>query len=153
MSFHIVSAAKPRLNRSELAVPGSRPELFEKAGEHLKAAEAYDESGYARQAAQAYVKCGKWEKAAICLEQNIAEESTGGHSDGIKSAAVQKLVRMAGNLFERAELFDRTAFSRDRIDFRLGEHANVIAVFDTVVVDVVKKRAGSGGRRVDDLMR
>ena len=31
MSFHIVSAAKPRLNRSELAVPGSRPELFEKA--------------------------------------------------------------------------------------------------------------------------
>ena len=31
MSFHIVSAARPRLNRSELAVPGSRPELFEKA--------------------------------------------------------------------------------------------------------------------------
>ena len=31
MSFHVVSAARPRLNRSELAVPGSRPELFEKA--------------------------------------------------------------------------------------------------------------------------
>jgi malyl-CoA/(S)-citramalyl-CoA lyase len=31
MSFHIVPAATPRLNRSELAVPGSRPELFEKA--------------------------------------------------------------------------------------------------------------------------
>ncbi len=31
MSFHIVANATPRLNRSELAVPGSRPELFEKA--------------------------------------------------------------------------------------------------------------------------
>ena len=31
MSFKIVDQATPRLNRSELAVPGSRPELFEKA--------------------------------------------------------------------------------------------------------------------------
>jgi malyl-CoA/(S)-citramalyl-CoA lyase len=31
MSFTIVDQATPRLNRSELAVPGSRPELFEKA--------------------------------------------------------------------------------------------------------------------------
>jgi malyl-CoA/(S)-citramalyl-CoA lyase len=31
MSFHLVPNATPRLNRSELAVPGSRPELFEKA--------------------------------------------------------------------------------------------------------------------------
>ena len=31
MSFTIVEQATPRLNRSELAVPGSRPELFEKA--------------------------------------------------------------------------------------------------------------------------
>ena len=31
MSFTIVEQAEPRLNRSELAVPGSRPELFEKA--------------------------------------------------------------------------------------------------------------------------
>ncbi len=31
MSFSIVEQATPRLNRSELAVPGSRPELFEKA--------------------------------------------------------------------------------------------------------------------------
>ena len=31
MSFTIVEPATPRLNRSELAVPGSRPELFEKA--------------------------------------------------------------------------------------------------------------------------
>ncbi len=31
MSFTIVGQATPRLNRSELAVPGSRPELFEKA--------------------------------------------------------------------------------------------------------------------------
>lgn len=31
MSFTLVDPAPPRLNRSELAVPGSRPELFEKA--------------------------------------------------------------------------------------------------------------------------
>jgi malyl-CoA/(S)-citramalyl-CoA lyase len=31
MSFKIVEQAKPRLNRSELAVPGSNPKLFEKA--------------------------------------------------------------------------------------------------------------------------
>ncbi|MCH8142405.1 MAG: DUF1232 domain-containing protein [Proteobacteria bacterium] len=31
MSFKIVEQATPRLNRSELSVPGSRPELFEKA--------------------------------------------------------------------------------------------------------------------------
>jgi malyl-CoA/(S)-citramalyl-CoA lyase len=31
MSFHIVEQAKPRLNRSELAVPGSNPKMFEKA--------------------------------------------------------------------------------------------------------------------------
>jgi len=31
MSFYSVDQAKPRLHRSELAVPGSRPELFEKA--------------------------------------------------------------------------------------------------------------------------
>ncbi len=31
MSFHVVEQAKARLNRSELAVPGSQPQLFEKA--------------------------------------------------------------------------------------------------------------------------
>ena len=33
MSFKIIEQAKPRLNRSELAVPGSNPALFEKAAE------------------------------------------------------------------------------------------------------------------------
>ncbi len=31
MSFRITEPATPRLNRSQLAVPGIRPELFEKA--------------------------------------------------------------------------------------------------------------------------
>jgi malyl-CoA/(S)-citramalyl-CoA lyase len=31
MSFKIVEQAQARLNRSELAVPGSQPQLFEKA--------------------------------------------------------------------------------------------------------------------------
>ena len=33
MSFTIVEQARPRLNRSELAVPGSSPQLFEKAAQ------------------------------------------------------------------------------------------------------------------------
>jgi len=86
---------------------GIAAELFEKAGQHLKAAEAFEQSGYSRQAAQAYVKCSKWEKAAICLEQSILEETTGGRGDTLKGPALQKLVRMAGNLFERAGMLDR----------------------------------------------
>ncbi len=31
MSFHTIEQAPARLNRSELAVPGSQPQLFEKA--------------------------------------------------------------------------------------------------------------------------
>ena len=31
MSFHAIEQAPARLNRSELAVPGSQPNLFEKA--------------------------------------------------------------------------------------------------------------------------
>ena len=31
MSFHPIEQAPGRLNRSELAVPGSQPEMFEKA--------------------------------------------------------------------------------------------------------------------------
>ena len=33
MSFTIVEQARPRLNRSELAVPGSSPQMFEKAAQ------------------------------------------------------------------------------------------------------------------------
>ena len=31
MSFHAIEQAPARLNRSELAVPGSQPQMFEKA--------------------------------------------------------------------------------------------------------------------------
>jgi tetratricopeptide (TPR) repeat protein len=87
---------------------GIAAELFEKAGNHRTAAECFEESGLPRQAAQNYVKCELWEKAAVCLEQSIIEETTAtGMSENSTSAPVQKLVRMAGNLFERAELDDR----------------------------------------------
>ena len=33
MSFHPIDQATARLNRSELAVPGSQPQMFEKAAE------------------------------------------------------------------------------------------------------------------------
>ncbi|HQU68528.1 MAG TPA: aldolase/citrate lyase family protein, partial [Albidovulum sp.] len=33
MSFHVITQAPARLNRSELAVPGSAPQMFEKAAQ------------------------------------------------------------------------------------------------------------------------
>ena len=33
MSFHVIQQAPARLNRSELAVPGSAPQMFEKASQ------------------------------------------------------------------------------------------------------------------------
>jgi len=86
---------------------GIAAELFEKAGNALMAAEAYEKSGYFREAGQAYVKCGKWDKAAVCLERTIVEESTTGRGEGVRNPSIQKLVRMAGNLFERAGQLDR----------------------------------------------
>jgi tetratricopeptide (TPR) repeat protein len=78
-------------------------ELYEQAGDHRRAAESYEHAGFPRHAAQAYVKCGEWEKAAVCLEQTILEETSGSLAAGpAGSAQIQKLVRMAGNLFERA---------------------------------------------------
>ena len=56
MSFHTIEQAPPRLNRSELAVPGSQPQLFEKAAQSeadvifldLEDAVAPDEKAQAR---------------------------------------------------------------------------------------------------------
>lgn len=56
MSFHVIEQAKARLNRSELAVPGSQPNLFAKAAESnadvvfldLEDAVAPDEKAQAR---------------------------------------------------------------------------------------------------------
>ncbi|MBX2882021.1 MAG: CoA ester lyase [Granulosicoccus sp.] len=56
MSFHVIEQATPRLNRSELAVPGSQPAMFAKAAESevdvifldLEDAVAPDEKEHAR---------------------------------------------------------------------------------------------------------
>jgi tetratricopeptide (TPR) repeat protein len=82
-------------------------ELFEKAEDHPQAALCYEKSGFPRHAAQEYVKCGSWEQAATCLEQTIGEEISATRGGAPNTAQVQKLVRMAGNLFERAELNER----------------------------------------------
>ena len=37
MSFHVIEQAPARLNRSELAVPGSAPQMFEKAAKAVGA--------------------------------------------------------------------------------------------------------------------
>ncbi len=83
-------------------------EMFEKADDHQRAADCYAESGFPRHAAQEYVKCRQWERAATCLEDVILEESTSGAGgDARRHAELTKLVRMAGELYERASRPDR----------------------------------------------
>jgi len=117
---------------------GLAAELYEKAGEHLKAASCYEESGFPRHAAQEYTKCGLWEKAALCLEQTILEETSGQIADCGQNAQVQKLVRMAGNLFERADLNEKAEAVYVRgecfaaaaeIALRAGREENAIEYF------------------------
>jgi tetratricopeptide (TPR) repeat protein len=89
-------------------------ELYESVGNHIKAGKCYEESGFLENAAQEYTKCGKWEEAATCFEQTILEETGGAGAEVAQSARVQKLVRMAGNLYQRAGFEDKaeTVFAR-----------------------------------------
>jgi tetratricopeptide (TPR) repeat protein len=82
-------------------------EMYEKARDFRRAADAYAESGFPREAAKAYATCEQWEKAALCLEEVIREEAAGVRGDTARAADLRKLVTMAGNLYERAELPDR----------------------------------------------
>ncbi|MEE9607039.1 MAG: protein kinase, partial [Myxococcota bacterium] len=80
-------------------------EMFEKAGDDRRAADCYAESGFTRHAAEAYVRCSAWKSAAVCLEEVITSESHGAGMDAAKHEELQKLVLMAGKLYERAQLF------------------------------------------------
>jgi eukaryotic-like serine/threonine-protein kinase len=83
-------------------------EMFEKAGNHRRAAECYEKSDSPRHAAQAYTRCEQWEKAALCMEQVLIDEAPIGRAgDAEKDAEYAKLVRMAGQLWERAGKLDK----------------------------------------------
>jgi tetratricopeptide (TPR) repeat protein len=82
-------------------------EMYEKARDFRRAADAYAKSGFPRNAAKAYVTCEQWEKAAVCLEEVIRDESSSLGGDVTKAAELRKLVTMAGSLYERAQLADR----------------------------------------------
>jgi tetratricopeptide (TPR) repeat protein len=82
-------------------------EMYEKAGNDRRAGQCYQRCDFPRYAAKAYIKCEEWLLAAECLEQVLSEEGTGSSSDAKKHAERMKLVRMTGNLFERAGRMDR----------------------------------------------
>jgi tetratricopeptide (TPR) repeat protein len=83
-------------------------EMFEKAGNHLRAAECYEKCEFPRHAAQAYTRCERWEKAALCMEQVLIDEAPiGAGGDNQRDAEYNKLVRMTGHLWERAERLDK----------------------------------------------
>ena len=82
-------------------------EMYEKAGNDRRAAQCYQKCDFPRYAAKAYIRCEDWLLAAECLEKVLAEEGTGSSGDAKKHAERMKLVRMTGNLFERAGRMDR----------------------------------------------
>jgi tetratricopeptide (TPR) repeat protein len=93
-------AADCYVQAGNLGVAG---EMFEKAKDFRRAANCYAKTGFARAAAEAYEKSDMWEQAATCFEEVILEERTGSAaSDPRKEAEVRKLVRRAGQLYERA---------------------------------------------------
>ncbi|UCH75456.1 MAG: CoA ester lyase, partial [Rhodospirillales bacterium] len=78
MSFTIVEQVPARMNRSELAVPGSRPELFEKAAKSaadvifldLEDSVAPDEKAQARKNIVAAIEEVDWGKKTLSLRIN-----------------------------------------------------------------------------------
>lgn len=86
-------------------------EMFEKAGDFRRAADCYRDSDFMRHAAAAYVKCKSWMKAAECLEKVFSEDSlkatSGGGADPKKIADLNKMIRQAGKLYQRAEAPDK----------------------------------------------
>jgi tetratricopeptide (TPR) repeat protein len=82
-------------------------EMYEKAGNDRRAAQCYRKCDFPRYAAKAYIRCEEWLLAAECLEQVLVEEGRGAQGDAQKHAEHMKLVRMAGNLYERAGQMDR----------------------------------------------
>ncbi|MCP4244016.1 MAG: protein kinase [bacterium] len=79
-------------------------EMFEKAGDWRRAAECYEECDFSRHAAKAWVRCHEWLRAATSLETVIAElQMNAGFGDEKSRAELRKLVRMAGDLYQRAD--------------------------------------------------
>ncbi|MCZ6463290.1 MAG: protein kinase [Proteobacteria bacterium] len=84
-------------------------EMFEKAGDFRRAGDCYREVEFMRHAAQMYVKCKAWLLAAECLDEVYRDEAlkARGRVDPKKQAELNKLVRQAGKLFDRAGKVDR----------------------------------------------
>ena len=84
-------------------------EMYEKAGDHRRAAQCYERCEFPRQAAKAYIRCEQWLRAANCLEQLLADEGAVSPGDEARQAERDKLVKMTGDLFERAGELERAA--------------------------------------------
>lgn len=84
-------------------------EMYEKAGDDRRAGQCFQKCEFPRYAAKAYIRCEEWLLAAECLEKVLSEEAGASATDAKKEAERLKLVRMTGNLFERAGRLDRAA--------------------------------------------
>ena len=82
-------------------------EMFEKAEDFRRAAQCYQKCDFPRQAAKAYIQCEDWALAAECLEQVLMEEGQVSPGDEARYSEYLKLVRMTGNLLQRAGQSER----------------------------------------------
>jgi tetratricopeptide (TPR) repeat protein len=82
-------------------------EMFEKVGDHRRAAECFEKSGFPRDAARAYAQCKQWLRAASCLDEELAELAVAASRDDRAREEHAKLVRMTGQLFQRAGELER----------------------------------------------
>jgi tetratricopeptide (TPR) repeat protein len=82
-------------------------EMFEKSGDFRRAAECYEKTDFPRDAARCWGKCQQWLRAAKCLDQELVELGAAASRDDRAREEYGKLVRMAGQLFQRAGELER----------------------------------------------
>jgi tetratricopeptide (TPR) repeat protein len=113
-------------------------EMYEKAGDDRRAGQCFQKCDFPRYAAKAYIRCEEWLLAAECLAKVLSEEGTGSVNDAKKHADRLKMVRMTGNLFERAGRLDRAgdvlakggAFvAAAEVEERQGHHERAAELF------------------------
>ncbi|MFP6639560.1 MAG: protein kinase [Myxococcota bacterium] len=86
----------------QLGRPGVAAEMQERAGNRKVAATCYEDAGFHREAARLWAETEDWDRAAACLERDLADRRIGMCDDVGGSGASQDLARQIASLHRRA---------------------------------------------------